>query len=136
MTQTRHQEVIKGLLFHFHSKCGSPGQMLNNEASSRNKVFSQLRRLGFKDINDNNIDKYRSLLNQEIENKPDEKSEIEKLNENQNTRHTEIVDLFKSVVDELRAITKTFDRIGEDPDKNIIFQTSLYLHTEEFDLRI
>ena len=79
-------------------------QLLNDEAGSKQKIMAHLRSLGFKDINVKNMDKYKALIDQEVANKSDEKSEIEKLNENQDNRHTEIVDLFNSAIDEIKAL--------------------------------
>lgn len=72
----------------------------DNTERFKESLFNKLRKKGFKDINDKNINKYITMTQNEIRSrKPiDPKVEVEQKN------HTEIVDLFKETIHEIKKI--------------------------------
>lgn len=71
-----------------------------NKGKVKNKLYDKLKDYGFNDINDKNLTKYDKLFKTEI--KARKKSPEEELLDQSNIHHTEIVDLFRDAIEQLR----------------------------------
>lgn len=90
----------------------------------REDLYTQLRKKGFKDISDKNIDKYLGMLDKERksdkrksnkidENDPDITPSTRILLERQKERHTEIVGLMEEAIKAIRGIEENTETIEE-----------------------
>lgn len=105
---SNNEQKLSQLLSMNMSNLQVSDQVTGKEKELRNKYFAKLRRRGLKDLSEDSINKYSTYLDQEIKNK--EAMGLDKLDDNMQTRHNEIVRLFKDMIQEVKALRDPEER--------------------------
>ncbi len=105
---SNNEQKLSQLLSMNMSNLQVSDQVTGKEKEIRNKYFAKLRRRGLKDLSEDSINKYSTYLDQEIKNK--EAMGLDKLDDNMQTRHNEIVRLFKDMIQEVKALRDPEER--------------------------
>ena len=89
--------ALKNSFLQKFSEYKTVDQLQKGKGDARNKMYEKLRKMGLTDISDKTIDKYKSMVNQEL--KVKNKMGIKELDANQDKRHKEIIDTLKEGIE-------------------------------------